>query len=144
VENNAAGSTQVSSLAETRGNSMISANFRQSLAEPEKEAMARLMGALEPFRALRGTMPLQYVFAFLLVALEEGEGTSEYARRAGVSQSVMSRHLLDIGDRNRHMMEGFGLITQRQDPMNLSKHQCMLTPKGRALAHQIVRALGRK
>jgi hypothetical protein len=143
VENITA-TSPIGSEAATRGNSMMnSANFRQSLSEEEKARMAALMGALEPFRAIRGTMPMQYIVAFLLVAMEEGHGTSEYARRAGVSQSVMSRHLLDIGDRNRHMQEGFGLVTQRQDPLNLSRHQNMLTPKGRAIAHQIVRALGR-
>jgi hypothetical protein len=35
----------------------------------------------------------------------------DYAKRAGVSVSVMSRHLLDIGERNRHMEEGFRLVT---------------------------------
>jgi DNA-binding MarR family transcriptional regulator len=119
------------------------AHFRQSLNSEEKEKLQVLLQALEPFRDLRGTMPLQYVVAFLLVALEEGEGTTEYARRAGVAQSVMSRHLLDIGDRNRHMEEGFKLVTQRQDPLNLSKHQNMLTDKGRGLAHKIVRALSK-
>lgn len=118
-------------------------DFRQSLSTEEKETLRKLLAALEPFRDLRGTMPLQYVVAFLLVALEEGEGTSEYARKAGVSQSVMSRHLLDIGDRNRHMEEGFKLVTQRQDPLNLSKHQNMLTDKGRGIAHKIIRALGK-
>jgi DNA-binding MarR family transcriptional regulator len=116
-------------------------DFRQALKPEEKVMLKCLLQALEPFRSLRSTMPLQYVIAYLLVALEEGEGTTEYARRAGVSQSVMSRHLLDIGDRNRHMEEGFGLVTQRQDPLNLSKHQNMLTNKGKAIAHQIVRAL---
>ena len=120
---------------------MSPVHFRQSLTAEEKAKLKALLAALEPFRSLRGTMPLQYVIAYLLVALEEGEGTTEYARRAGVSQSVMSRHLLDIGDRNRHMEPGFGLITQRQDPMNLSKHMCQLTGRGLAVAHQIVRAL---
>ncbi len=97
------------------------------------------MGSLEPFRALRATMPLQYVYAFLLVAEEEGLGVGEYAQRAGVSVSVMSRHLLDIGDRNRHMEEGFGLVTYRANPVNLRQHEYMLTDKGRALLHKHLR-----
>jgi DNA-binding MarR family transcriptional regulator len=84
-------------------------------------------------------MPLQYVTAFLLVCHEEGMGVGDYAERAGVSVSVMSRHLLDIGDRNRHMEEGFGLVTYRANPMELRKHEYMLTDKGRALAHKILR-----
>jgi DNA-binding MarR family transcriptional regulator len=118
-------------------------NFRQALSAEEKKELRKLLAALEPFRTLRPTMPLQYVVAFLLVALEEGRGVGEYGRKAGVSQSVMSRHLLDIGDRNRYMEEGFGLITQRPDPLELRKHQVMLSNRGKAVAQQIVRVMQR-
>lgn len=127
-------------LDKTWGSGM--ANFRQSLSDDEKAKLQQLLAALEPFRAIRSTIPLQYVTAFLLAALYEGEGVTELANKAGVSQSVMSRHLLDIGDRNRHMEEGFGLITQRPDPLELRKHQVQLSNKGKALAHRLVRALG--
>jgi DNA-binding MarR family transcriptional regulator len=112
----------------------------KKLSDEDRAAVRGLMGSLEPFRALRGTMPLQYVIAFLLVAEEEGLGVGEYAQRAGVSVSVMSRHLLDIGDRNRHMEEGFGLVTYRANPVELRKHEYMLTDKGRALLHKCTRA----
>jgi DNA-binding MarR family transcriptional regulator len=138
-----ASATGVGGALTPTGLQMQGGDFRQTLTSDEKEKIEALLAALEPFRAIRGTMPLQYVVAYLLVCLEEGEGTLEYARRAGVSASVMSRHLLDIGDRNRHMKEGFGLVTQRQDPLNLSRHQQMLTPRGRGIAHQIARALSR-
>src|ERR1035437_838044 len=113
--------------------------YSKGLPDGDKEAVRNLLAALEPFRDLRATMPLQYVTAFLLVAMEEGLGVGDYAERAGVSVSVMSRHLLDIGDRNRHMEEGFGLLTYRSNPMELRKHEYMLTDKGRALAHKILR-----
>jgi DNA-binding MarR family transcriptional regulator len=118
-------------------------DLQLSLSSAEKEQLAKLLAALEPFRGLRKTMPLQYVVAFLLVALEEGGGTTEYARRAGVAQSVMSRHLLDIGDHKRDMSAGFGLVTQRQAPLNLRKHETTLTPKGMDVAHQVLHALGK-
>lgn len=116
-------------------------NTRQTLPDGERRAARVMMQALEPFRELRADMPLQYVRSFLLVCEEEGLGPTEYAQRAGTSQSVMSRHLLDIGDRNRHMAPGFGLVTQRQDPLELRKHQVLLTPKGRAAMHRLKRAL---
>jgi DNA-binding MarR family transcriptional regulator len=53
----------------------------------------------------------------------------------------MSRHLLDIGDRSRHMEEGFGLVTYRPRPENLREHEYMLTPKGRILWKSIVRIM---
>lgn len=128
-----------------RGGSRMttSSGFRQSLPDDDKGALAQAMAVVDLFAELRQTMPLQYVRAFLLVALDEGKGVGDYAEKAGVSLSVMSRHLLDIGDRNRHMEEGFGLVTQRPDPLELRKHQAMLTPKGKALAHKIIRALRR-
>ena len=35
----------------------------------------------------------------------------------------MSHNLLDIGERNRHMEEGFGLVTARNNPMNLREKE---------------------
>jgi DNA-binding MarR family transcriptional regulator len=126
------------------GGSVSNAHFRQSLSDDEKAVLQDLLAALECFRELRRDMPLQYVVSYLLVALEEGLGPTEYGTKIGVSQPVMSRHLLDIGDRNRNKTEGFGLITQRPDPMHLSKHQALLTGKGKALAHRLVRHLTKR
>ena len=118
---------------------------KQTLNAETRDAMRVLLTSLEPFRAVYGVMPLQQAYAFLLVAMEEGEGVTEYARRAGVSQSVMTRHLLDLGDFNRRHEPGLGLIVQLPDPLNRRKHQTFLTPKGAALAAQVYRALaGRK
>ncbi len=111
------------------------------LTDEDRSIVRSLLGAHEPFRTLRATMPLQYVTSFLLVAEEEGLGVIDYARRAGVSVSVMSRHLLDIGERNRNMGEGFGLITYRNNPTELRRHEYMLTDKGHAILHQIKRAM---
>jgi hypothetical protein len=82
----------------------------RKLPDDDRQIVKGLQGALDQFTDLKATMPLQYVKAFLAVALEEGLGVGEYAQRAHVANSVMSRHLLDIGDRNRHMEEGFGLV----------------------------------
>lgn len=112
---------------------------RRGLSDGGKKVATAVREALWPFKELRHAMPLQYVIAFLLVAEEEGLGVGDYAERAGVSVSVMSRHLLDIGERNRNMEEGFGLVTFRANPMELRKHEYMLTDKGRAIMHRIQR-----
>ncbi len=117
----------------------IAMTGRKTLGDNERKAVKSLLGALDPFTDIRATMPLQYVRTFLLVALDEGKGVAEYAAKAGVSVSVMSRHLLDIGERNRHMEKGFGLITYRPNPTELRKHEVFLTDTGRALVHRIVR-----
>jgi DNA-binding MarR family transcriptional regulator len=58
-----------------------------------------------------------------------------------MSLSTMSRNLLDMGDRNRHMEKGFGLVTSRNKPMNLREKEYFLTDKGRAVIFQITRQL---
>jgi len=49
----------------------------RKLSDEERGSVKGILSALEPFRALRTTMPLQYVTAFLLVAAEEGLGTNQ-------------------------------------------------------------------
>ncbi len=49
---------------------------------------------MEPFRALRPAMPLQYVYLLLAVVVKEGQTVTEYAEKAGVPQTVVTRHLL--------------------------------------------------
>src|SRR5579872_2063557 len=113
----------------------------KKITDDELSAVRGLSGAMDAFFALRGTMPAQYIKAFLLVAEEQGLGVGDYAKRAGVSVSVMSRHLLDIGERDRNMEDGLGLVTYRSNPMELRKHEYYLTDKGRALVHRITRSL---
>jgi DNA-binding MarR family transcriptional regulator len=116
---------------------------RQSLSDDEKRSTKGLITALETFRELRRDMPLQYVYSFLLVAEEEGLGVNEYAKKAGVSSSVMSRHLLDIGEEDRNHNPGFMLVEGRPDRMDRRNRLITLTDKGRAIARRIMRAWAR-
>ncbi len=131
--------TRKPSHNEERKRRMVSP--RRMFSETELDAGKNLLTALQAFQKVRHTMPLQYVVAFLLVATDEDKGVVDYAKRAGVSVSVMSRHLLDIGERNRHMEEGFGLVTYRANPLELRKHEYFLTDKGRALLHKLTRQI---
>lgn len=118
-----------------------SVDRRQSLNTAEKKRLGAWLGGLDMLLAIRHTLPGHYMRAFILVALDEGKGVMEYAKKSGVAQSVMSRHLLDLGDKARLGGKGYGLVTMRQDPLNLRRHQVMLTDKGRALAGSIIRAM---
>lgn len=113
----------------------------REFTDQERRTGLRLMAALECFKELRHTMPLQYVLAYLLVALDEGKSVGEYAVKAGVSPSVMSRHIMDIGMRNRNMEAGFELVMTKPNLTNLREHSVWLTDKGRALYHKITRRL---
>lgn len=111
------------------------------LSDDERTALKNAMQLMDAFRTVRPTMPLQHAYAFLMVAMEEGLGVTDYAERAGVPQSVMTRHLLDIGSHTRRREPGLKLVTQHMDPMDMRKHQTFLTPDGRTLLHKIVRSV---
>jgi DNA-binding MarR family transcriptional regulator len=113
------------------------------MSDEDKRALRDLLNCLDVFAEQKQTLSIQAIRAFLLVAMEEGMGVSEYANKAGIRQSVMSRHLLDIGPRDRYMEAGLDLVDQRPDPMELRKHQVRMTPKGRALANRLARMLRR-
>ena len=114
---------------------------KQSISAAEKTTLKAALNALKPFRKLRDTMPLQYVTAFLLVATDEDQNVSEYAKRAGTSQSLMTRHLADLGMVNRYHEEGFGLVEAYDDLMDRRNRLIRLTPKGRSLVWEICEAL---
>lgn len=115
--------------------------FNQSLRDDEKIVLANLMKALKPFRGLDATMPLQYVTAFLEVAIKEGQTVTQYAQITGVSQSLMTRHLADIGKVNRYHEAGYDLIEATTDPMDRRTKRNKLTAKGQRLVGQILGAL---
>lgn len=129
-----------SSTAKVGGYSVATTLSKNKFDDGEKSVIDAELDVLELFRTIRATMPLQYAVTLLMVARDEGKSVTEYARKLGVSNSVMSRHLLDIGERNRHMTEGFGLVTYRQNPINTREHEYYLTPKGYAMVQRIIRA----
>jgi DNA-binding MarR family transcriptional regulator len=117
------------------------AKSERTLNEEEIAAARALYLALKNFTDLRPTMPLQYVMTYLQVCMEEGKGVLEYAADAGVPPTVMTRHLLDIGDRNRVGEQGFGLVTQERDRNDLRRHHARITTAGHALIRRMRQAL---
>jgi hypothetical protein len=74
-------------------------------------AFARGMkNALEPLRSIHPTITLQLAYTYLQVVFEEGLTVSALAARCGVSHAVMSRHLRDLGNVNRHKKTGLELV----------------------------------
>ncbi len=112
--------------------------IKQSSSPEEKATLKAVRGALRPFKDLREkTMPLHYATAFIEVALEEGQTVSEYAKRAGVDQSLMSRYLADMGKVNRYHEEGLGLVEQFHNMMDRRQQLIRLTAKGRTFVYQM-------
>jgi DNA-binding MarR family transcriptional regulator len=118
-------------------------SFKQSIPDDEKALLMSLQKALKPFHELNSTMPLQYVTAFLQVAIKEGQTVSEYARILGTSQSLMTRHLADIGKINRYHETGYDLVEAKNDLMDRRTKRNQLTAKGQRLVGQLLGALAK-
>lgn len=114
---------------------------KQSLTDDEKRVINDLLKAVALLRAKNPKMTLQQLSALLLVAHEEGEQVSTYAKRAGMAQGVMTRHLFDLGDFNRSREEGLGLVEQRPDLNDRRSHLTYLTHAGRGLLQGVIRTL---
>lgn len=107
----------------------------------EEDTVYGLLKALEPVFELHGNIPARCIQALLLVAYREGGSVQDYARRAGMSPSTMSRNLLDIGPRNRHMQPGLGLVVARRKAENLRENEYSLSQKGQALVRKMLKRL---
>ena len=77
----------------------------------------------------------------LTVVVKEGQTVTEYAETAGVPQTVMTRHLLEIGDRSRDKEKGLGLVTQKADMNDLRKHRAYVTILGKSTMNEVINAL---
>lgn len=123
------------------GRNVSTAGIAQALNAEQQQSMTLVALLIEEFRKLRKDMPISHAFVFLMVAQEEGLTVSEYAERAKVGQTVMTRWLFDIGSHSRTRDPGLGLVTQRSDPNDLRRHQTFLTQKGKEMAYDLIRVL---
>jgi DNA-binding MarR family transcriptional regulator len=110
-------------------------------AASKAKNLHKLLKAFSRCRQIRDTMPLQYMYTFLLVCLYPDHSVEQLADRAGVGQTVMSRHLRDIGPTNRHQQPGFGLVDVTFDPKDMRRHIYVLTPKGKLVARELAECL---
>jgi DNA-binding MarR family transcriptional regulator len=101
------------------------------LSDDQVKAGLAQLASLRAFMRERVDMPAQYIVTFLLVATSEGHSVGEYAARANVSRSVMSRHILDLSVRQRSGEPGLDLLYTRASPNNLRMHEVFLTDRGK-------------
>jgi DNA-binding MarR family transcriptional regulator len=60
-------------------------------------------------------MPMTMVKALLHLMIEDGRGPNEIARELGTAPGVASRHISDLGERNRRREDGHMLVEQKID-----------------------------
>ena len=115
----------------------------QTFEGQDAEALLTAFDVLETLRGARDNMSVQLAQSLLLVALNEGASLRDMQQKTQWSMSTMSRHLLDLGERNRHMKEGLDLVSMRQNPMELRTNEYRLTKKGRTLLARVIQTLNR-
>ena len=111
--------------------------------DDEKATSIKMRQAVELFFELNTTMPLQYVTAFLAVAGNEGLTVTEYAKKLGISPSLMTRHMADIGERNRYHEPGYGLVEAYGEAKDRRTKRSRLTAKGQHLVGRLSDALAK-
>lgn len=102
------------------------------------------MEFLQAFNELMPRAPMSYGLAFLEVASDPGHGASHYGKRLDFLQPVISRILLEIGQKSRDGGPGAGLVDSIVDPVDLRHKRYHLTPEGKALLKKIDTALSRR
>jgi DNA-binding MarR family transcriptional regulator len=115
----------------------VRAADRETRTDGQLSVIRTMLFGLDPFFRIRSTMPASAIQAFLLVAEKEGQTVGDYAKKAGISPTSMSRHLLDMGERNRHAEDGAGLVEGRENILNRREKVYHLTAKGRAFLSAI-------
>ena len=108
-------------------------------APEEFTQISRLQDVIGTFRALDGAFPASYMVCLLAVAKEPGFGVTHYSTKLGMLQAVVSRILLELGNRTRKGGDGMGLVDSVRDPNDYRVYRYYLTPKGRAFVNSVLK-----
>jgi DNA-binding MarR family transcriptional regulator len=109
----------------------------KAIVNEDQRALDKVNLLLSGFKEVDETMPIQVAVTFLMVAMYAPCSLTDIWKSTGWSQSTLSRHLLDLGERDRHKRPGLKLVDVKRDPMELRKNIYTLTPKGEKLAHKL-------
>jgi len=111
---------------------------------PDRRFLHALLAALKPISDRHSYIPLAWIKALLLVALDEGKGVAHYSRAANVHRKIMSRFLHCIGDKGHYDKPGLGLVEIKIDPVGGNRRQVFLTEEGHVVVAAIIASLGRR
>lgn len=112
------------------------------MTEQEIKAVTKVDRLLGEFRSsIDPNIPAQMLQTFMAVAMNEGKSLTEYAELVSANLSTASRHMLELGDRNRRLEAGYGLVVRTPDPMNLRQNAYTLSRKGKLLLANIVKIM---
>ena len=104
-------------------------------------AILRLRTTLQAMYSAGSDLNINMAVTFLTVAAFPGRPLREYEEMLGHPSSTMSRHLLDLGPRNRRKEAGLGLVDIERNPEDWRFNVYTLTPKGMALVSTLTRLM---
>lgn len=96
---------------------------------------------IRKFRELDPDMPIGVPWAFIHVAIHEGDNgisLSDLAERADFGLSTASRYIAALSKINRHREDGFNLVVMHENPMERRQKLISLSPKGRAFLNRLL------
>lgn len=108
------------------------------LSDDDAKALGKVRAIINVFREADHKIPASYIAAFLAVALEPGKGPTHYAQQLGTVQPIMSRLLLEIGQKSRHRDEPLGLVDREVSAHSLRDQEYFLTHKGKAMMNDLL------
>lgn len=103
--------------------------------------LARLTRVMEIFHEYGAAFPASYVRAFLTIAEKPGRSISEYGDMLDTSQPVISRLLLQLGEKSRAGGKGLGWVQRVADPHDLRIKRLEITPRGQNVVQRIETAM---
>ena len=110
-----------------------------SVSSTQRRVAVLIVSLVEVLREASNNpeLPAQAV-ALLMQVINSPEpmGVLELAKATGMSPASASRFVQALG-RGMRGQEGADLLVSQEDPMNYSRKQVLLTPKGRALAARL-------
>jgi len=111
------------------------------LSDEDRKDLRKVKRVIEIFRNLDQRMPSSYMDAFLAVATDPGKGPTAYAKDLNMVQPIAARVLLEIGPKARSRDEPLALVDRQNAPDSLRDLQYFLTPKGRKVMNDMLKAL---
>jgi DNA-binding MarR family transcriptional regulator len=91
---------------------------------------------LDAFRSVYPEMSPQMIMTFLHVATFESASQSDLAKKIGVTQAAISRHVRELTKRGKMKLD---LVTLYEDPTDYRRTHMKLTSRGIALVETLKR-----
>lgn len=107
----------------------------------DRRKLQAFIDAIDMFADKDQNMPITLVRSFVLAALNPGMNGRALGKISGTSHTVVSRHLKDWGELNRHKKPGYKLIELHMDVHDNRFKRPEFTPKGRTFVNNLLAVL---